>query len=85
MEKMKMQSKNLTREQIEKMMELFPSCGVTETKLDIGGRAYRRGVYRTGVLQYAPTQHTQRINWDLQKQELSGHIIEGPTGTRRLD
>ena len=54
MEKMKMQSKDLTREQIEKLMELFPSC-VTETKLDIGGGAYRRGVYRTGVLQYAPT------------------------------
>ncbi len=49
MEKMKMQSKDLTQEQIEKLMELFPNC-VTETKPDTG----------RGVLQYART-----IDWDL--------------------
>ncbi len=74
MEKMKMQSKDLTRQQIEKLMELFPNC-VTEAKLDTG-----TGELRTGVLQYAPT-----IDWDLLKQELSGHIVEGPQERYRLD
>ncbi len=61
MEKMKMHSKNITQEQIEKLMELFPNC-VTESV--------------AGAIHELPLRKT--IDWDLLKQELSDHIVEGP-------
>ena len=68
MEKMKMHSKNITQEQIEKLMELFPNC-VTESV--------------AGAIHELPLRKT--IDWDLLKQELSDHIVEGPQERYRLD
>ncbi|MBV5303871.1 MAG: site-specific DNA-methyltransferase [Chlorobium sp.] len=64
MEKLKMHSPNLTDGNIARIRELFPGC-VTEIK-DEGGR-----MKDGNALRYA-------IDFDLLRQELSGHIVEGP-------
>jgi len=58
MDKLKMHSPNLTEENIDKLIGLFPNC-VTESKDDKG-------------------QMCQSIDFDLLRQELSDHIVEGP-------
>ncbi len=66
MEKLKMHSPNFAEENIAKLAVLFPGC-VTEkeeTAKDANGR-------EKVVLKKA-------VDWDLLKQELSEHIVEGP-------
>ena len=62
MEKMKMETSNITNANVEKIRELFPGC-VTEGE--------------NGA--------TQVVNFDLLKQELSNHIVEGPQERYQLD
>ncbi len=66
MEKLKLHTPNLTSENIEKVVALFPNC-VTETKDE-----------KTGQLKRA-------IDFDQLRQELSGHIVEGPRERYHLD
>ncbi len=66
MEKLKMHSPNFAEENIAKLAVLFPGC-ITEkeeTAKDANGR-------EKVVLKKA-------VDWDLLKQELSEHIVEGP-------
>ncbi len=65
MEKMKMHSPDLSRQNVEKLMELFPNC-VTETRDENG-------------------ELVSSIDFDLLRQELSDHIVEGPQERYRLD
>ncbi len=75
MEKLKMHSPNLTDENIARIRELFPGC-VTEIK-DEGGRM---GDEKGEGSAFSPHPSSLRyaIDFDLLRQELSGHIVEGP-------
>ena len=66
MDKLKMRSPDLSRENIAKIRELFPGC-VTEARDE-----------ETGELRLA-------VDFDRLRQELSGHIAEGPRERYRLD
>ena len=65
MEKLKMHSPDFTDENIAKVAELFPNC-ITETKETVKGHDGDEKI----ILKKA-------IDWDLLKQELSDHIVEG--------
>jgi len=75
MEKLKMHSPNLTEGNIDRIRELFPGC-VTEIK-DEGGRM---GDEKGEGSAFSPHPSSLRyaIDFDLLRQELSGHIVEGP-------
>jgi adenine-specific DNA-methyltransferase len=73
MKKLKMHSKDFTNQNIEKIAKLFPNC-VTEkekTAKDAKGREKK-------II-------TKSIDFDLLRQELSTHIVEGPQERYRLD
>lgn len=65
MDKLKMHSLDLSQENIDKIMAVFPNC-VTEKK-DENGDIVRA------------------VDFDLLRQELSDHIVEGPDERYRLD
>lgn len=71
MKKAKMHTPNLTQENIARIRELFPSC-VTEIK-DPDAKPDAEV-----TVKYA-------IDFDLLKQELSGHIVEGPVERYQLN
>ena len=70
-----MHSPNLTTGNIDRIRELFPGC-VTEIK-DEGGRM---GDEKGEGSAFSPHPSSLRyaIDFDLLRQELSGHIVEGP-------
>ncbi len=74
MEKMKMHSPNLTHENIARIRELFPGC-VTEVK-DEGGWMKAENLSSSFSLPNSSLRYA--IDFDLLRQELSGHIVEGP-------
>lgn len=65
MDKMKMHSPDLSRQNVEKLTELFPNC-VTETRDENG-------------------ELVSSIDFDLLRQELSDHIVEGPQERYQID
>ena len=65
MDKLKMQSPDLTQQGIDKIAEAFPTV-ITETLDDTGNPV-------------------PAIDFDLLRQELSGHVIEGPQERYQLD
>lgn len=70
MDKLKMHSKNLTQENIRKIMALFPNC-VTEVK-DEGGRMQdEKQPSEASSLKLA-------VDFDQLRQELSEAIVDGP-------
>ncbi len=75
MEKLKMHSPNLTDGNIARIRELFPGC-VTEIK-DEGGRMGDEKGEGSAVSPH-PSALRYAIDFDLLRQELSGHIVEGP-------
>lgn len=66
MDKLKLHSPDLSRENIAKIRDLFPGC-VTEARDEA-----------TGQLRLA-------VDFDQLRQELSGHVVEGPQERYRLD
>ena len=75
MKKLKMHSPNLTDANIARIRELFPGC-VTEIK-DEGGRIRDEKGDGSGFSPH-PSSLRYAIDFDLLRQELSGHIVEGP-------
>ena len=80
MTKLKLHSPDFTQANIAKLAELFPNC-VTEIKdgqsKDEGGRM--KDESRSENSSFIP-QHSSlkyAIDFDLLRQELSGHIVEG--------
>ena len=73
MEKLKMHSPDFTKENIEKLADLFPGCVTEKEEITKDVRGHKRVVSK------------KAIDWDLLKQELSGHIVEGPQERYRLD
>ncbi|UWX57517.1 site-specific DNA-methyltransferase [Chlorobaculum sp. MV4-Y] len=73
MEKLKMHSPNLTQENIARIRELFPGC-VTEVKAESG----RMKDEKDSAFSPHPSSLRYAIDFDLLRQELSGHIVEGP-------
>jgi len=71
MEKLKMHSPNITDSNIDRIRELFPGC-VTEIK-DEGGWMQEDSAFSP-----SPSSLRYAIDFDLLRQELSGHIVEGP-------
>jgi len=77
MEKMKMHSKNLTQENIRKIMELFPNC-VTEVK---GTAEHTESTVKNKSNPSVPSVSSvvkYAIDFDQLRQELSESIVEGP-------
>ncbi|MBX3089801.1 MAG: hypothetical protein KF772_04370 [Cryobacterium sp.] len=65
MEKLKMHSPDLTKANVDRIAELFPTV-ITES-LDVDGNV------------------TRAVDFDLLRQELSDHIVEGPQERYQLD
>jgi len=81
MNKLKMHSPNLTQENIRKLAELFPNC-VTEIK-DEGG--IMKDENRSSSFNPHNSSLRYALDFDLLRQELSGHIVEGPQERYHLD
>jgi len=75
MEKLKMHSPNLTDGNIARIRELFPGC-VTEIKNEGGRMGDEKG--EGSAFNPHPSSLRYAIDFDLLRQELSGHIVEGP-------
>lgn len=78
MDKLKMHSKNWTDENIAKLAELFPNC-VTEVR---GTTERERG---SASVSSACSVVKKAIDFDLLRQELSAHLVDGPRERYRLD
>lgn len=74
MDKLKMHSPNLTQDNVARIRELFPGC-VTEVK-DEGERMKAENLSSSFSLPNSSLRYA--IDFDLLRQELSGHIVEGP-------
>ena len=71
---MNMYTPNFVDENIAKLAELFTNCGtetIGEVKTDRNGTP--------------PSTFNYNIYWDLLKQEVSDHVVEGAKGRYRLD
>ena len=74
MEKLKLHTPDFTQENIRKLAELFPNC-VTEIK-DEGGMRKDEGSDSSFIPH--PSSLRYAIDFDQLRQELSGHVVDGP-------
>ena len=81
MEKLKMHSPDLTQANIARIRELFPGC-VVEVK-DEGRGMKDENLSSSFSLPGSSLRYA--IDFDLLRQELSGHIVEGPQERYHLD
>jgi adenine-specific DNA-methyltransferase len=84
MEKMKMRSPNLTRENMRKIMELFPNC-VTEAEDVSADYADERRLKTEKEIGENRRNLRMKIDFDLLRQELSESIVEGPQERYQLN
>ncbi len=92
MDKLKLHTPDFTEANIAKLAELFPNC-VTERK-DEGGRNFGKdevgrmkdevGAENSSFI-LQPSSLKYAIDFDLLRQELSGHIVEGPQERYQLN
>ena len=80
MKKLKMHSPNFTEENIKKLAELFPNCVTESADYADGRRLENREKIGENLRNLR-----MKIDWDLLKQELADHIVEGPRERYRLD
>lgn len=81
MDKLKMHSSNLTEEKVKRIYDLFPDC-VVEIK-DEAARAEAKNLSAPFNLPNSSLRYA--IDFDLLRQELSDHIVDGPQERYQLN
>ena len=85
MDKAKLHTPDLTQANIEKLAELFPQCVVEAHEDDPQMEADTKTNNPRKSASSADRKIRYKIDFDQLRQELSGHIVEGPQERYRLD
>lgn len=81
MDKLKMHSPNLTEEKVTRIYDLFPDC-VVEVKEEAAGAEAKN---LSALFSLPNSSLRYAIDFDLLRQELSDHIVDGPQERYQLN